>query len=359
MRLTFILLLTFYCSLNFLTSCQETTAPSPSTFKVQQIDTFSMSNSIRAIQALDDQSMWFAGSAGIYGFTENGGKNWTLDTLQTDTITPHFRSIAVTSQAVHLLSIGSPALLYRSTDQGKNWSIVYQEDHPSAFYDAMAFWDDKNGIAMGDPTDACLSVIRTEDGGRTWKKVDCANLPTAADGEAAFAASNSNLSLQADGKVWMVSGGKRARVYTSADYGKTWEAFDTPMAEGGQMTGIYSVAFHDAQNGTLFGGDWNDMSINTKNKAQSKDGGRTWELLQDGQGPGYQSCVKYIPGTDGNGLFTCGIPGVNYSLDNGQQWQSLSEQAYYTLSFGNKNVVWLAGSKKIARMVYELGVTKK
>mgnify|MGYP005990962107 CR=1 FL=1 len=354
MRFPAYFFLTLITCTNILMSCQETTAPNTSNWTVQKLDTFAMPNSIRAIQAIDDQSMWFAGSAGIYGFTQNGGQDWKMDTIKTDTLTPHFRAIAITDQAVHLLSIGSPALLYRSTDQGQNWSIVYQENHPSAFYDAMAFWDDKNGIAMGDPTDNCLSVIRTEDGGRSWTKVDCATIPSAADGEAAFAASNSNLSLQADGKVWMVSGGKRARVYHSSDYGKTWEAFDTPMAEGGQMTGIYTVAFHDAQNGTIFGGDWNDMPVNTKNKAQSTDGGRTWKLLQDGQDPGYQSCVKYIPGTDGKGLFTCGIPGVNYSLDNGQQWQSLSDQAYYTVSFGDKNVVWLAGSKKIARMTYKL-----
>lgn len=313
-----------------------------------------MPNSIRAIQALDDQSMWFAGSEGIYGFTQNGGKDWTLDSLKTDSTAPHFRSIAVTEQAVHLLSIGSPALLYRSTDQGQNWSIVYQEDHPATFYDAMVFWDDQHGIAMGDPTDGCLSVIRTEDGGQSWTKVDCSFIPVAVEGEAAFAASNSNLSVQADGKAWMVSGGQRARVYHSKDYGKNWEVFNTPMAEGGQMTGIYTVAFYDKQQGTIFGGDWNDPSKNTKNKAQSTDGGRSWALLQDGQGPGYQSCVKYIPGTQGEGLLTCGIPGINYSLDGGQQWQNLSDHPYYTLSFGDENVVWLAGSKKVARMVYAL-----
>lgn len=354
MRFPSYLFLIYFFGMGIFMSCQETTAPIHSKLTVQQLDTFAMPNSIRAIQAIDDQSMWFAGSAGIYGFTQDGGKNWSLDTMKTDTIIPHFRSIGVTDQAVHLLSIESPALLYRSTDQGQNWSIVYQENHPSAFYDAMAFWDDQHGIAMGDPTDGCLSVIRTEDGGRTWQKVACANIPAAADGEAAFAASNSNLSLQANGKAWMVSGGNRARVYHSTDYGKTWEAFDTPIAEGGQMTGIYTVAFYDVQRGTIFGGDWNDMPQNTKNKAQSTDGGRTWALLQDGQGPGYQSCVKYIPGTDGSGLLTCGIPGVNYSLDSGQQWQAISDQAYYTLSFGEKNVVWLAGSKKIARMTYRL-----
>ena len=342
------------CFLFILNSCQKPQTPLPTRLTISQMDTFPMPNSIRAIQALDGQGMWFAGSQGIYGFTQNGGQNWILDSIKTDTIIPHFRSIGVTSQAVHLLSIGSPALLYRSVDQGQNWSIVYQENHPAAFYDAMAFWDDQYGLAMGDPTDGCLSVIRTEDGGQNWVKVDCSGIPEAAEGEAAFAASNSNLSLQPDGKVWMVSGGQRARVYYSEDYGKTWKVFDTPIAEGGQMTGIYTVAFYNEKQGTIFGGDWNDQSKNTQNKAQTTDGGQNWTLLQDGQGPGYQSCVKYIPGTAGNGLLSCGIPGVNYSLDGGQQWHKLSDQPYYTLSFSNNNVVWLAGNQKVTRLTYSL-----
>jgi photosystem II stability/assembly factor-like uncharacterized protein len=300
---------------------------------------------------LDQNRLWFAGSEGIYGHTNNAGKSWQIDSIKTDTIVPHFRSIAVTSQAIHLLSIGSPALLYRSTDQGQSWSIVYQEDHPNAFYDAMVFWDDQYGIAMGDPTDGCLSVIRTEDGGWNWEKVNCDQLPVAAEGEAAFAASNSNLSSQEEGKVWMVSGGKRARVYASDDYGKSWQVYDTPIAEGGQMTGIYTVDFQDAQNGVIFGGDWNDMKQNTKNKAATKDGGRSWQLLSDGNEPGFQSCVKYIPNTAGQGLLTCGIPGINYTLDQGKEWMQLSNQPYYTLSFGSDEVVWLAGRKKIGRLV--------
>ena len=127
---------------------------------------------------------------------------------------------------------------------------------------------------MGDPTDGCLSVIRTKDGGLTWQKISCEQLPAAEQGEAAFAASNSNIALVGD-QAWIVSGGKRARVFHSPDRGDNWSVVDSPIAEGEQMTGIFTVDFYDAQTGIIFGGDWNQKEVNSKNKALSTDGGQS------------------------------------------------------------------------------------
>ena len=87
-----------------------------------------------------------------------------------------FRAIAVTSEAVFLLNVGSPAYLLKSVDEGKTWTNVYQEVHPDVFYDCMKFWDEKDGIAVGDPVDGCLSILLTNDGGNSWTKLDCSGL---------------------------------------------------------------------------------------------------------------------------------------------------------------------------------------
>lgn len=340
-----------------LNACTDNTDPAPSgpepgldSLVIRTIDTFAVNSSIRALSVVDDQTVWFAGSGGVYGYTEDGGVSWTIDSIVTAGENPHFRSIAVTDSAVHLLCIASPARLYRSTDKGKNWTVVYEENHPKAFYDAMKFWDNQYGIAMGDPTENCLSVIRTEDGGRSWTKVDCNAIPEAEEGEAAFAASNSNIALAGE-HAWIVSGGARARVFHSADRGQSWEVFDTPISEGGQMTGIYTVDFFNEKQGVIFGGDWNDKDKNTKNKAVTKDGGQTWQLIADGQEPGYRSQVRYIPGTNGEGLLACGIPGISYSIDGGQSWDKISDDGFYTLDFGSSpKIIWLAGSGKVAKL---------
>lgn len=335
-----------------LAACQSAAEETslPTALTIQTLDTFPVPASVRAIAVVNDSSLWFAGSDGMYGYTVDDGLSWQIDSLRRDTLRPHFRSIAVTDEAVFLLSIASPALLFRSTDQGRSWQLVYEENHPGAFYDALAFWDNREGIAMGDPTDGCLSVILTRDGGRNWTKVPCSDLPPTASGEAAFAASNSNIALYGD-HVWIVSGGAKARVFHSPDRGRQWSVAETPIIAGGEMTGIFTVDFADDQHGIIFGGDWNQQDLNKANKAVTTDGGQSWELVADGDGPGYRSCVQYAPDTEGQILLATGLPGLSYSSDGGRQWSALADTDFYTLRFGSSwQQVWLAGNRKIGRL---------
>jgi photosystem II stability/assembly factor-like uncharacterized protein len=330
---------------------QTTTAPNP---VIQiEIDTFPMDCSIRAITAVDENTMWFGGSKGQFGYTEDAGKTWFIDSIQSDAKEKlEFRGIAKTKDALFLFAVGSPALLFKSTNKGKDWSIVYKEEHEAAFYDAIAFWDDQNGIAMGDPTDGCLSIILTTDGGDTWSKIPCDKLPPAAEGEAAFAASNSNIALVGN-HAWIVSGGAKARVFHSPDRGNSWAVYDTPIRQGGTMTGIFTVDFYDEQNGIIFGGDWENQAGNTSNKAITTDGGKTWQLIADGQAPSYRSCVKYFPNSEKQKIMALGIPGIAYSYDGGQQWKELSKTSFYTLNICESGkTAWLAGWKKIGRMTW-------
>jgi len=312
------------------------------------IQRFSIPSSIRAIEAVDDQTCWFAGSSGKYGFTTDGGNNWNIDSLIHPEIGPlHFRSIAITKDAVHILSIASPALLYRSTDMGASWNLVYQENDSLAFYDAMTFWDDMNGIAMGDPTDGCLSIILTSDGGQSWSKTPCNKLPPAAEGEAAFAASNGNISVSGS-NAWVVSGGKKSRVLHSPDYGVSWKVYDTPITQGGAMTGIFGCDFFNPDKGIVIGGDWENQDNNSQNKATTEDGGKTWNLIADGKPPGYRSCVQYLSHKSPGPIIAVGIPGISFSDNGGQRWVQLSDEDFYTFRKANK-VIWLAGNNKIAR----------
>ncbi len=339
----------FFPFLLVLFSC-STMKNIPTKAAFEQVQTFEIKSSIRAIEVLDEKTVWFAGSGGQYGFTEDAGVSWTIDSIKTDSLVPHFRSIARTKEAMFLLSIASPALLYKTVDKGKNWEVVYRENHPDIFYDSMAFWDDKEGIAMGDPTEGCLSVILTKDGGDSWQKIPCEQLPPTAEGEAAFAASNSNIALYGD-NVWLVSGGKKARVFHSSDRGQTWAVYDTPIVQGGKMTGIFSTHFYDENTGIIFGGNWEKKEQQTKNKAITKDGGRTWQLVGEGQHPGYRSCVQYLPLGKGKQLLAIGSPGISYSQDGGNSWKTISDKGFYTVRFSpSGRVAWMAGDGVIGKV---------
>ena len=96
-------------------------------------------------------------------------------------------------------------------------NLVYTEKHDKVFYDSMKFFaDGKHGIAVGDPTEDCASIIVTSDGGNTWTKISCDKLPKFEDGEAFFAASNTNIKIVGN-TVWIASGGKKARILKSTE----------------------------------------------------------------------------------------------------------------------------------------------
>ena len=308
------------------------------------------SSSIRAVYAQKDSSVFYATSKGSVGFVAFTGKVLREQQIMYDTITPHFRAVASNGNTLFAMSIANPALLYQIKD--KAIKLVYKEVHETVFYDAMAFFDAQNGIAMGDPTEDCLSIILTNDGGDSWHKIPCSKLPRIENGEAAFAASNGNIAT-IETHAWLATGGKRSRVFHTSDMGNTWEVYDTPIVQGGQMTGIYSVDFYDSENGIIFGGDWSNKENNIANKAVTNDGGKTWQLLANGKEPGYKSAVQYVPNTNGKELFAVGSTGISFSNDGGQSWRQVSDEGYYTIRFVNKNVAWLAGKNRVGRMVLD------
>ena len=116
--------------------------------------------------------------------------------------------------------------IYKSTDAGKTFQymglketarigqIVVDPKNPDIVYVAAL------GHTYGPQKER--GVYKTTDGGKTWNKLSCESLPKTVEGEAAFAASNTNIVLKGN-KVWIVSGGKKARVFYSSDKGKTWQ----------------------------------------------------------------------------------------------------------------------------------------
>ena len=339
----------FMLSLFVLISCKsEKEETQEMAWSISEQKTFQVPSSIRAMQVVDENTVWFAGSGGVFGYTYDRGKSWEIDSIEFESQKPHFRSIAIAGNKVFLLSIASPALLFKSEDNGQSWDLVFREDHPNVFFDAMKFWDEIEGIAMGDPIGGCLSIIVTRDGGDSWSRIPCSDLPVTDEGEAAFAASNSNISIVGD-HAWVVSGGANARVFHTPDKGRTWSVYDTPIISGESMTGIFTSDFWDEKNGIVFGGNWNEKEKNTENKAKTSDGGKTWQLIADGQEPGYRSHVKYFPDGNGKEIIAVGIPGISFSKDGGDSWKALSKESFYTVDFSPvKNEMWLAGDQKIS-----------
>lgn len=304
--------------------------------------------SIRAIDLMNN-SLAFAGTDGIFGNVDLQSHRVRTNTQYYDTIVPQYRAVSHTNIDFFMLSIADPALLYKTGDKGK-MELVYKEEGDDVFYDSMAFWNDLEGIAVGDSRQGCLSIIITRDGGTSWNKLNCDSLPGSLEGEGAFAASDTNIKIIGS-RTWIAT--TSGRILYSGDKGITWKAIQTPIVNKEPTQGIYSIDFYNEHIGFAIGGDYTDPEVNTANKALTMDGGFTWQLIGDGMDPGYKSCIQFIPNSGGEDLVAIGFTGVSYSSDMGKSWKQLSDASFYTLRFSNDSVAYAAGKNIIAKLSFK------
>ena len=329
-----------------IVSCSEIKKNEPfNSVEISELYTDSLS--IRAIELMGN-SLAFAANKGTFGTLELSSGKLRSNVQKYDTIVPEFRAIAHNATDFFMLSIGNPALLYKTGEDG-SMDLVYIEEGEDVFYDAMTFWNNREGIAVGDSRKGCLSIIVTRDGGHHWTKIPCEQLPPGIEGEGAFAASNTNLKTIGD-NVWI--GTTSGRIFYSADKGKKWEVYQTPIRNAKPTEGIYSIDFFDNQLGVAIGGDYTNPDNKKANKAITKDGGKTWQLLSDGLDPGYKSCIQFVPGSNGSGIVAVGFNGISYSSDMGINWKQISKESFYTLRFQNDSVAYAAGKNRISKLVF-------
>jgi photosystem II stability/assembly factor-like uncharacterized protein len=249
---------------------------------VQQSNT---TENLRGISMVDGQIAWASGTHGTYLRTTDGGKSWRA--AQLPGAEPlDFRDVeAFGANVAYLLSAGpgDQSRIYKTIDAGKNWPLQFTNKNPKGFFDCMAFWNRDHGIVVGDPVPdnsgrLRFELIATEDGGENWKAISADHLPPAVEGEGAFAASGTCIAVHGNSTVWFATGGKVARVFHSADAGKTWNVADTPIVHGPESAGIFSIAFRDAIHGVIAGGDYEHPEQDGPHLAVTEDGGVTWKL---------------------------------------------------------------------------------
>lgn len=317
-----------------------------------------------AVSPVNDRVVWAAGTGGTYVRTTDGGKTWNsavvpgAETLQ-------FRDVyAVSDKIAYLMSIGNRPgdfRIYKTVDGGSTWTIEIRNKVVGAFYDCFAFWSPDRGVTHSDSVNGVFPDIRTTDG-TTWQSI-AKNMPPALSGEASFAASGTCITTEGRGNAWIATGGSTiARILATTDGGNTWNAYDTPL-ETSASGGAISVAFRDAQNGIVGGGD---LSNNTSaDAATSHDGGKTWQLTNPPPVSGSIFCLSYVQGRghgrldEGRGRgpnpvvitaetepdFTSGS--AAWTPDEGQTWINLPKQVsgYWAVGFASPQAGWFVGNK--------------
>src|SRR6266403_265802 len=160
---------------------------------------------LNAVYFADAKRGWVGGDGGFFSYTEDGGANWAERPLGIDHAINdiHF----VSKETGFVLAGGS---IFETADGGHSW----REAHkflPSAFDGAMPelyslrFNGKKRGWAVGERG----TILRTEDGGRTWTKI--------------FSPARSTLlgvQFVSDDDGWIV--GRGGAILRSSDGGRTW-----------------------------------------------------------------------------------------------------------------------------------------
>jgi photosystem II stability/assembly factor-like uncharacterized protein len=299
--------------------------------------------SLRGLSAVSANVAWASGSGGTVLRTLDHGSTWqSVGPAGTSTL--QFRDIEAfgpNKAVIMAAGTGTDSRIYRTTDGGQTWTLVFQNTDPNAFYDCMTFFNKKVGLALSDPPDGLkFRVIKTTDGVRTWSILDPAGMPAALPGEFAFAASGQCITSNHGRRAWFGTGGSaQARVFTSRDRGRTWTVSATPM-NSGPTTGINALAFRSQRHGLAVGGDFAVPATSPNNFAATNDGGSTWALLT-GAPAQYRSGATWV---NGNTAIAVGLTGSDFTRNKGRSWTRFDNGSFHTVDCANPNACWASGA---------------
>jgi photosystem II stability/assembly factor-like uncharacterized protein len=209
--------------------------------------------------------------------TRDGGVTWeavdtgeatikgvcAIDILKTKRI---YQGELVPRTVIHAAGrVGGPTGMLRSVDGGDTWSVIDMSAHAGMILD-VKFFDENTGLVFAashpDPAQAEGLVLRTEDGGKTWKEVYRsarkfeliwkASFPEGGDtGYATVQSYDTERATQL--------------VIRSDDKGRTWREIVMGEDKTARQFGIGFVNANVGFVGTAAGG------------FATRDGGKTWE----------------------------------------------------------------------------------
>ncbi|WP_073290436.1 WD40/YVTN/BNR-like repeat-containing protein [Chryseobacterium polytrichastri] len=298
--------------------------------------------SIRALE-LYDGKVWYSGTDSKFGFVDlKNPKDQKQIKLSEKKL--QFRTLAQNKESFFAINIESPAYFFKIDKKDLTYKIVHTDTVKTAFYDALHFVNEKLAFTFSDTDDNRLKLMMYKNG--QWRFFE--NKVKLNQGEAAFAASNTNIA-STQNYLWIATGGKASRILRLSFKDEKFEIFNTPFIQGESSQGMYSIDFANDKFGVAVGGDYTKQDANVNNIATTNDGGETWQIQASGKNAGYTTCVKIKPSSKGRELISVGDQHISYSSDFGKTWKKISEEkGFFVCQWVDANTVVLAGKDKIS-----------
>ncbi|MDQ0065331.1 WD40/YVTN/BNR-like repeat-containing protein [Chryseobacterium lathyri] len=315
----------------------------------QQIESFETilndKISIRALE-IDDEKVWYSGTDSKFGFVDlRNNENRKQISLSDKKL--QFRTLAQDKNSFYAINIESPAYFFKIDKKDLKSEIIFTDTVKTAFYDALHFVNDQLAYTFSDADKDNLLKLAVYRNGK-WKMFK--NNVQLNSGEAAFAASNTNIASTKK-YLWIATGGKASRILRMNLKKESIRAFETPFVQGESSQGMYSIDFYDNRFGIAVGGDYTKQDANINNIATTNDGGKSWQVQASGQNAGYTTCVKIKPGSKGKEIIAVGDKHISYSSDFGKTWKKISdEKGFFVCSWIDGNTIVFAGKDRISLM---------
>ena len=314
-------------------------------------------NGLIAVWPVNPQVVWASGRNGTFTVTTDGGETWNAGVVP-GAEALQFRDVQAFSASVaYLMSIGDNPTdfrVYKTLDGGATWTIQFENQIPTGFYDGFAFWTPQRGILHGDSVNGVFPDFRTLDG-MTWQDIS-SNMPPALPGEFSFASSGTCVTTQGGRNAWIATGGADiARVLATTDQGNTWNAYDTPLISS-PTAGAFTVDFRDPFYGIVGGGDLDPSDPNNARTAVSSDGGMTWTFTNPPPVTGAIFGLSYVGQTGrgaGDNLGRAVVVTANdaptfvtgaaaWTPDEGNTWFTLpGVSGFWAVAFASPKAGWL------------------
>jgi len=331
--------------ISFLMIVAGGVAPDHGVWTVQTSGIATNLRGVSAVNSFNDTGgpvVWASGSNGVILRSEDAGNHWTrLHVKDEDTL--DFRGIrAINPLVAYVMSSGGgdKSRIYKTRDGGETWELQYSDQRPAFFLDDIVCFTETHCFALGDPIDGKFLILSTEDG-KNWKELPRDGMPAIITGEGAFAASGSSLAIYGTADIYFgTGGGVTARVFHSANLGRTWTVSDTPLAAGNASSGVFSLT-RVGTTVVAVGGDYRVADGSTRVAAYSQDGGVTWKL-SSAQPGGYRSSVLKVGWSD---LVAVGPNGEDFSADMGVTWKHTGAINLNAVAAFGENYAWAAGAK--------------
>jgi len=302
-------------------------------------------------------------------YTHDGGNTWsvaTIDSLEDNVL---MDITASSGKVVHVIgwsTISGGGNIFRSKDGGVTWKREAANAYtdPASFPTNMVFFNPREGVIFGDPVGGCFEIYRTTNGGDSWTRVPCANIPSAV---LTMEGGLTNLMDNYQNTVWAFTvgldqnGSFASRLLKSDDKGLHWyvvcpnmalDFTDSRLRFRSKLVGLYK------NNGKLF---------------RTTDGGATWNQVNC-IGTRFSCDFDNVPGRPGVWISTGGdlaTPpfsasglGSSISYDDGDTWQILDTAVEHvgiemvTSAFGFGGGI-TSGNGNDGAFVYSIANNKK